>query len=66
METRRVLGIDPGEARVGVALSDELGMLAHPLETIEVAKLDPCGRIAELVSEACCSRHRRRHASQHG
>jgi putative Holliday junction resolvase len=51
METRRVLGIDPGEARVGIALSDELGMLAHPLETIDVAKLDPCERIAELVTE---------------
>ena len=28
------LGIDPGEARTGVAISDALGMLAHPLETI--------------------------------
>ena len=51
METRRILGIDPGEARVGVALSDELGMLAHPLETIDVAKLDPCARIVELVTK---------------
>jgi putative pre-16S rRNA nuclease len=51
MENRRVLGIDPGEARVGVAVSDDLGMLAHPLETIDVSKLDPCDRIAALAVE---------------
>ena len=50
MEIRRVLGIDPGEARVGVAVSDDLGMLAHPLETIDVSKRDPGERIAELVA----------------
>ena len=50
MEIRRVLGIDPGEARVGVAVSDDLGMLAHPLETIDVSKRDPCDRIAELAA----------------
>jgi putative Holliday junction resolvase len=56
MENRRVLGIDPGEARVGVAVSDDLGMLAHPLETIDVSKLDPCDRIAELAAEkAACA-----------
>lgn len=51
MENMRVLGIDPGEARVGVAVSDDLGMLAHPLETIDVSKLDPCDRIAALAVE---------------
>ena len=51
METKRFLGIDPGDARVGVAISDDLGMLAHPLETIEVKKTDPAKRIAELVAE---------------
>jgi putative pre-16S rRNA nuclease len=50
METARVLGIDPGEVRVGVAVSDDLGMLAHPLETIIVSERDPCERIAELVA----------------
>lgn len=30
----RSLGIDHGEARLGLAISDELGMLAHPLETL--------------------------------
>ena len=30
----RWLGIDLGSIRIGTAISDELGMLAHPLETI--------------------------------
>lgn len=50
MEIKRVLGIDPGEARVGVAVSDDLGMLAHPLETIHTAKTRPVMRIAELAA----------------
>ncbi len=32
----RAMGIDLGEARIGVALSDGLGMFAHPRETIRV------------------------------
>ena len=30
----RALGIDTGDARIGLALSDELRMLAHPLESV--------------------------------
>jgi putative holliday junction resolvase len=30
----RCLGIDFGSSRIGIAVSDDLGMLAHPLETI--------------------------------
>ncbi|MBA2272117.1 MAG: Holliday junction resolvase RuvX [Chthoniobacterales bacterium] len=49
---RRVLGVDFGQARIGVAVSDELGMLAHPLETIPAARLDAAAkRIAELARE---------------
>ena len=33
---QRVLGVDYGRARIGVAVSDELQMLAHPLETVRV------------------------------
>ncbi len=33
-ETGRVLGIDPGEVRVGVAVSDEGRLLARPLDTL--------------------------------
>ena len=47
---KRIMGIDYGTARIGVALSDELQMLAHPAETIVVAKTrDPAGRVAELA-----------------
>jgi putative Holliday junction resolvase len=47
----RALGIDLGDARVGVAISDELGMLAHPLETITTAKTNPVSRVAALAKE---------------
>jgi putative Holliday junction resolvase len=43
----RVLGIDHGTVRVGLALSDELGLLAHPLET--VPEPQALRRIAEVV-----------------
>ena len=47
----RALGIDHGDARIGVAISDELGMLAHPLETIHVKDTpDPIARIAAIVA----------------
>jgi|ERR1700677_170812 len=47
---KRILGIDHGEARFGLALSDELGMLAHPLETIKVKEqADLAGYIAKII-----------------
>jgi len=46
------MGIDYGTARIGVALSDELQMLAHPAETITVAQTaDPAARIAAIAQE---------------
>jgi putative holliday junction resolvase len=47
----RAVGIDFGDARVGVAVSDELGMLAHPLETINVRATDPVARVVQIVAE---------------
>lgn len=47
----RALGIDLGDARVGVASSDDLGMLAHPLETIQVKSGGVMKRILELAAE---------------
>ncbi|MGE0789591.1 MAG: Holliday junction resolvase RuvX [Sandaracinaceae bacterium] len=44
----RRLGIDHGERRVGLALSDEEGTFAQPLDTI--ARKDPKALIAELVA----------------
>lgn len=35
--TARALGVDPGSARIGLALSDELGCMAHPLRTLKVS-----------------------------
>ena len=48
----RILGIDHGDARIGLALSDELGMLAHPLETLDGReKFKAIARkIAELIA----------------
>jgi putative Holliday junction resolvase len=45
----RAIGIDHGDARIGVAISDELGMLAHPLETIHLKESDPLPRIRQIV-----------------
>jgi putative holliday junction resolvase len=48
---KRALGIDHGDARIGLAISDELGMLAHPLETIRVKEIvDPVAHIAAVVT----------------
>lgn len=43
------LGIDHGDARIGIAATDDFGILAHPVETIDRAKTDAIERIAELV-----------------
>ena len=45
-----ILALDFGRARIGVAISDELQLLAHPLETIQ-ANQQPAARIAEIVRE---------------
>ena len=47
---RRLLGVDFGRARIGVAISDELGMLAHPLETIPGAKIDAAARRVAVIA----------------
>ena len=36
-EKDRILGIDPGEKRIGLAVSDPLGITAQGLETIQVS-----------------------------
>lgn len=43
------LGIDHGDARIGVAATDDFGILAHPVETIDRAKTDVIERIAQLA-----------------
>jgi len=45
-----ILALDFGRARIGVAISDELQLLAHPLETI-LANERATSRVVELVRE---------------
>ena len=45
------LGIDYGEARIGIAATDACGILAHPVESIHLAKTEPIARIRELVKQ---------------
>ncbi|MBR5886926.1 MAG: Holliday junction resolvase RuvX [Akkermansia sp.] len=45
------LGIDYGQARIGIAATDPCGILAHPVESIHLSKTEPLPRIAELVKQ---------------
>lgn len=45
-----ILALDFGRARIGAAISDELQLLAHPLETIQ-ANEEAASRVAEIVRE---------------
>jgi putative holliday junction resolvase len=44
------LGLDPGDARIGVARSDPTGFLATPVETVRRGSGD-IGRLRRLVAE---------------
>ncbi|MFD2256701.1 Holliday junction resolvase RuvX [Luteolibacter algae] len=45
------LGIDYGEARIGVAATDEFGIMAHPVETVATNCKNPIGRLTEIASQ---------------
>ena len=45
-----VLGVDFGRVRIGLAISDELRLFAHPLQTIPAGKA-AITRIAEIARE---------------
>jgi putative Holliday junction resolvase len=49
MKAMKALGIDLGSARVGLALSDDLGMLAHPLETVKVKGTNVVEHVVEVI-----------------
>jgi len=51
----RILGLDPGERRIGVALSDAGGIIAQPHEVIEHADSLP-GRLQALIEEYAVGR----------
>lgn len=43
------LGIDYGDARIGIAATDPEGILAYPVETVQQTRSKPMERIAELA-----------------
>lgn len=44
----RVLAVDPGEVRIGLAISDPLGIIARPLRVLQhTARADDARRVAE-------------------
>jgi len=47
---RRILGVDFGRARIGIAVSDELGLLAHPVTTIPASR-NAANQIDEIARE---------------
>ena len=46
-----ILGIDPGERRVGVAVADNETRFARPVEVIDRRSVDAVARITELVRD---------------
>jgi putative holliday junction resolvase len=52
VERFRILALDPGKARIGVAVSDELGMFAHPRPAVvERTREAAIARIARMVRD---------------
>lgn len=48
----RILGLDYGERRIGLALSDPMGIIARPLTIIDRKKTaDHISRISEIIAE---------------
>ena len=48
----KILGIDHGDKRMGIAASDDLGMLAHPLEFILAEPYEEfLNRLKEILAE---------------
>ena len=45
----RILGLDPGERRIGVALSDPLGIIAQPHSVIDLRNQDLAKELRKLV-----------------
>ncbi|MCC6146766.1 MAG: Holliday junction resolvase RuvX [Anaerolineaceae bacterium] len=47
-----ILGVDPGEKNIGIAISDPTGVLARPLQVIQhISRTMDAGLIAELARE---------------
>jgi putative Holliday junction resolvase len=49
----RILAVDPGEKRLGLAISDATGTIASPLTTIEhISRKMDAARVAKIADEA--------------
>lgn len=48
--THPILAIDHGDARIGLAATDEFGIGAHPVETIDCRKSEPIPRLLEIIA----------------
>lgn len=56
ISTACVLGVDPGSARIGLALSDQLGCMAHPLRTLRGGtEAENARAIADVAREKACT-----------
>ena len=52
MQTGRILALDLGKRRIGLALSDELGITAQGLETLHRTRVrEDLARLGELIRE---------------
>jgi putative Holliday junction resolvase len=47
----RTCALDPGRARVGVAIDDELGLMAHPRGTLDARDLRALARALKTMAE---------------
>ncbi|MBD1371074.1 Holliday junction resolvase RuvX [Hazenella sp. IB182357] len=50
-EVTRILGLDIGDRRIGVAISDSLGYTAQGIEVIDRKQVDWLLRISELIKD---------------
>lgn len=52
----KYLGVDPGDARIGLAISDAQGILARPLTILQhVSRLENARRIIEIAEQEECA-----------
>jgi putative Holliday junction resolvase len=52
----KLLGIDPGQRRVGLATTDETGTITQPLETVDREQVDLKEYLMQLVDENAVDR----------
>jgi putative holliday junction resolvase len=54
---RRILGVDPGEKRIGLAISDPTATIANPLQVIKhVSRALDAASIAQIAAENGCEK----------